>query len=480
MATAKDFKESDDDPKKEETDPTVRNILLIGASQNGKSALGNFLVTGKALDNSPVFGIGDGTMSCTTKWNAVRTQWTYSYLPPEILKQHQIHANEETAKQYEKRKLCTFKIIDTPGTGDVNTDKEAENMELVYNKLKEMRDHQEKLALALLVVKYPPFLSEELKANINFYKKMLPEVLNLNVYLVITNVEDNEAWIKKQTKGGKKHPSVIIKEIQNKIRIWLDKSYEIPIVTIDSLFDSDTPEEQNAIRVRELLLATCVTSPGISLNGMRLPKTKQMLEEDKLTIEKLKGTKDGIKQGMALIQVTVSKAADKIAAFSVLMQSKASLLKQYEEEYKAKNVENLMVIYSEPFTDRWHPITLAKQTFDVTTEFPIIDKRVARGTAEYEIDEEKHAKGKVYASLWRKLNCTLTLSTYSRYYYEKQITDLRRKIEFLKPELESVTNKFNDNTGDQKNFKAQLEAYRKQLVDIDKQIEDLKLEYIIL
>ena len=83
------------------------------------------------------------------------------------------------------RKLCTFKIIDTLGTGDVNTDKEAENMELIYNKLKEMRDQQEKLALALLVVKYPPFLSEELKANIIFYKKLLPEVMNLNVYLVI-------------------------------------------------------------------------------------------------------------------------------------------------------------------------------------------------------------------------------------------------------------------------------------------------------
>ena len=461
-------------------DPTVRNILLIGASQNGKSALGNFLVTGKALDNSPVFGIGDGTVSCTTKWNAASTQWTYSYLPPEILKQRQIHANEETAKKYEKRKLCTFNIIDTPGTGDVHTDKEAENMELVYNRLKEMRDKKEKLALALLVVKYPPFLSEELKANINFYKKMLPEVMNLNVYLVITNVEDNEVWLRKQTKGGQKDPNAIIKEIQNKIQSWLDKSYEIPIVTIDSLFDSDTPEEQNAIRVRELLLATCVTSPGISLNGMRLPKTQKMLEEDKRNIEKLQGMKDGIKQGMALIEVTLSKAADKIAAFSVLMQSKASLLKQYEEEYKDKNVENLVVIYSERFTDGWHPFSHATQTFDVTTEFPIRDKRVARGTAEYEINKDKHVKGKVYASLWTNLDCTLTLSTFSRYYYEKQITDLRGKIEILKPELESVTREFNDKSGDQRDFKAQLEAYRKQLVDIDKKLEELKLEYIIL
>ena len=90
---------------------------------------------------------------------------------------------------------------------------------------------------------------------------MLPES---HVYLVITNVENNEAWLRKQTRGGKKDPSTIIKEIQHKIQSWLDKSYEIPIVTIDSLFDSDTPEEHNAIQVRELLLATCVTSPGMN------------------------------------------------------------------------------------------------------------------------------------------------------------------------------------------------------------------------
>ena len=338
MATVQNFKDlkSNDDPVKEETDPTVRNILLIGASQNGKSALGNFLVTGKALDNSPVFGIGDGTMSCTTKLNAARAQWTYSYLPPEILKQHQIQDNEEEAKQHEKHKLCTFEIIDTPGTGDVNVNKEVENMELVYNRLKEMRDNQEELALALLVVKYPPFLSEELKANIIFYKKMLPEVMNLNVYLVITNVEDNEAWLKKQTKGGKKNPSTIIKEIQIEIQLWLEKNFEIPTVTIDSLFESDTPEEQNAVRVREILLATCVTSPGISLNGIRLPKTKRMLEEDKRNIEKLLGTKDGIHKGIALIEVSLSEVANKLADLSGKMEATASQLKQYEEEYADK------------------------------------------------------------------------------------------------------------------------------------------------
>ena len=463
-----------------EADPTVRNILLIGASQNGKSALGNFLVTAKALDNFPVFGIGDGTVSCTTKWKAERTQWTYNYLSLEVLNQSQIHTNPKEAKKFEKQQLCTFQIIDTPGIGDVNVDKEAENMEHVYEELREMKNRQQELALALLVVKYPPFLSEELKANINFYKKMLPDIWNLNVYLVITNVENNEAWLKKQTKGGQKDPRTIVKKIQKEIQSWLEKSYDIPMVTIDSLFDSDSPEEKSAVQVRELLLATCVNSPSISLNGMRLPKTKRMLEEDKRNIRELQGKKDGIKEGIILIEETLSETADKIAALSVQKEATASQLNQCKEEYEDKNGGKLVVIYSNRFTNELQLFSYSKQTFDVKTDFPIRDKIVARGTAVYEIDDDKHVKGMVYESIWKNLDCTLTLSTYSCYYYEKQITDLRVRISTLKAELESVTREFDDKSGDERDFKAQLEAYRKQLVDIDKQIEDLKLEYIIL
>ena len=123
-----------------------------------------------------------------------------------------------------------------------------------------------------------------------------------------------------------------------------------------------------------------------------------MLQKDKQNIEKLLGTKD-IQKGIGLIEVTLSKAADKIAACSASMESKASQLKQYEEENKDKNLENLVVIYSERFTDEWHVFVHAKQTFDVTTEFPIRDKRVARGIEEFEIDDEKHVKGLEYASL---------------------------------------------------------------------------------
>ena len=448
-----------------ETDQTVRNILLIGASQSGKSTLGNFLVTGKVLDTFPVFGIGDGTKSFTTAWNAVSTTWTYKYEYFSVgLKQRQIHIN----------------IIDTPGIGDDNVDKEAENMELLYKSLKEMRDKQEELALALLVVKYPSLMSDELKANINFYKKMLPDIWNLNVYLVITNMENNEAWVKKQTKGGQKDPRTIVKNIQKEIQSWLAKSYEIPMVTIDSLFDADSPEEKNAVQVRELLFATCVTSPSISLNKMRLPKTKRMLEDDKRNIEKLQGKKDGIKEGIVLIEATLSETASKIADFSVQKEATASQLKQCNEEYEDKNGEKLVVIYSERFSDGWHLFSFAKQTFDVKTDFPIKNKIVARGTAKYKIDDDRHVNGTVHASFWKNLDCTLTLSTYSRFYYEKEITDLCGRISTLKVELESVTRNFEDKSGDQEKFKAQLEAYRKQLVDIDKQIEDLKLEYIIL
>ena len=329
-----------------ERDPIVRNILLIGASQNGKSALGNFLVTGKAMDNSPVFRIGNGTASCSTNWTSKPTEWKYRYLPPEVLKQRQIYVDCDEATKHEKQTLCKFQIIDTPGTGDVNVNNEETNMKLLYNSLKIMKDKQEKLALALLVVKYASFLNEELKANIIYYKKMLPEIMNANVYLIITNVENNETWINKQLKGGKPHPKSIIEKIQQEIQNWLETSSEVPMFTIDSMFDPESLEEQNAIKIRELLFATCVTTPSITLNGMRFPKTKQQLEKNKREIEKFEGQKDGINKGIALIESNLKNTADKIAALSVAKEYTASKLTQLKEEYEAKNVDELVIIKS--------------------------------------------------------------------------------------------------------------------------------------
>ena len=470
---------------KVDKDSTVRNILLIGASQNGKSALGNFLVTGKPLGDHPVFAIGTGTLPCTAEWKAVKTQWTYqhSYSPTDVFNHFRNHANKGETK-FENQKLCTFQIIDTPGTGDVNADKESENMELLYNRLKEMRDKQEHLALALLVVKYPPFLSEELKANINFYKKMLPNIWNRNVYLVITNVEKNEAWLGKQSKGVNKDPNTIIKEIQKEIQSCLKISDEIPTVTIDSKFDSDTPEATNAVQIRELLLATCVTSPGICLNEMRLPKSKRMLEEDKRNINRLEGMKDGLNLNIASNEVSVREVAAKLADLSNKLEANTTKLKKYQKEFDEKNVKELCEIYCNRYTGEcyfWPNFFYRVNAgFDVQTEFPIRDKYVARGIAKYTINEEKHVKGKVYALPWNKLNCSITLYTYKQEYYRERLTQLSSKIATVKAENESLNRESNDKSHDQENFQSQLEAYKNQLDEIDKKLIELNLEYIIL
>ena len=62
----------------------------------------------------------------------------------------------------------------------------------------------------------------------------------------------------------------------------------------------------------------------------------------------------------------------------------------------------------------------------------------------------------------------------------ERLTFLITSIATLKVKLDTVKREFYDITLDRENFKARLEAYRKQLVDIDKKLEEVKLEYIIL
>lgn len=102
-------------------EPKVLNILLIGASQNGKSALANFLVTGKSnvQNNNRFFQVGSGMAACTQQMLSQTVTWNHKHLP-KMARKREILESDEMIQHSIWIARYSFRIIDTPGVGEAN------------------------------------------------------------------------------------------------------------------------------------------------------------------------------------------------------------------------------------------------------------------------------------------------------------------------------------------------------------------------
>lgn len=291
--------EDDDDDKNSSGDSrhllpdssnsAVYNILLIGASQNGKSALANFLVTGKSnmQIKNQTFQVGTGLRACTQRINSEIVTWKHRYLPEEAQTQEILEGKINT-KPYVKTTGHSFKIIDTPGIGDANKEKEEEHMEMLYSALKKMRDDGEELSLALFVVKYPPFITKEYVEDIRFYRKLLPQLMQNNVMLAVTAVKNDPEWVEEQKVSGV-DPKKNIEDIRQLVTDKLGKESPVAVVTLKSSYLSS--DEKAAHQARNTIFEDCIILPKVPLHELRMPKTNKQLADDSRTLECLKGIK---------------------------------------------------------------------------------------------------------------------------------------------------------------------------------------------
>lgn len=469
---------------KVEIDRYVRNIMLIGPSQNGKSSLANFLVSGKALSDNPkdvLFPIGDGTTSVTKEFSVKAAEWTYKYLPPEHANTKGILGSVNAMAQFQICMQCTFQVIDTPGIGGSDEDAEQDAMTEVYDILHRMKKGGEKFSLALLVLKYPPFLDADLERHVKFYKKMIPDFMHSNLMLVVTDVHMSETWVRSKTRGGAHPPNEVIKSIRKKLQQWLDLKDLPPTFSIDSLFEKDTAESDNAVFVRTKIFEFCMKAPDVELRRVSLPKTTALLNADELKISLRRGQKIVISKRIQDAEVELDSESKTFDKLRQKLQKAKSSLHESNVELKKKDCDVLCKIYSQRFTQEWSICGWAKVNFDIRTSHPINEKRLeGKGSVAYFTDKKKNIKGILYSPFWRSLDRNLVLLTVSKHYYKEEIISLKEKVSNTGRKCEDLEREVNDRRSKINKQKTELKKLQQTLSDIDNEIQFLSNKYLHL
>lgn len=477
-----------------ENDPVEKIILLIGPSQNGKSTFANFLVRGCSLYNQEaiIFPIGTGIEECTKNWDSRTIDWTdFS----------EEFKDKENASSEKITKNCTIRIIDTPGTGGTDEDNEEKNMQLIFDGLLKIRKSgQQKLSFVLLFVKYPQLLTNQLKRNIEFYKKMIPEIMNSNLILIITHVKQSKNWIAGQMIGGRPAPEVLFNKIREEVQQLMGLANNVLMMeTIDSFCSSGSEEEKHAIGVRMRILNKCtdVNTPGVSLNTLRLPKTKQILDKDKLEIIRLQSERIGIIRSIEQFKRQISEITTNLIEITKRIKNTESQLEESESELKRLNTFDLIEIKNKSIAPEkcckfnccicccccfstcfslWlnYPI-------NITASFPIRKTNLSKGfVLDNTHTNENHIGGRVIGPFWSKSVLTVQVYTYKKDQHRDDITRLENEIDSLTKDMNLHNEQLQKKSQEASKLETSLETFQNRVTEIDETIKCLSSEYISL
>jgi GTPase SAR1 family protein len=449
-------------------DHRVYSLLLIGTSGSGKSTLGNFLVDDQVWERyppDPTFEMGNGIRSCTR-------------VPASKIVKHKYLSGVDGPDVTLTQKTTSIRITDTPGIGDTRDDvTDSRLMETMFEELCSSRNNE--VACAVLVVEMPTLFDAQCKSNLLFYQNLLRGLFRRNIVIVVTHMSQTPSARKKMSFSGV-DPDDRLKEMQQEIKTSLLLGHDIPIFTIESLC-LDKVDKMHAQQVRQLLFDRCVSIPGIAFATTLFPKPPSWQATDLLAIEELNGESIGTRDGI-ISALNLDPANQFWQAYDVgeKLRLARSLLDVLQRELDEKDNDGLVLMSETPHTDTWHFFSGSSANFDIHTPFEIKDLSVSGGAVKFTTEEATYVAGSFSRGVWKKLNATLTLSTYNRIMFRKDIEQLERQIKSIKSNLYENQQRYTCIKSEAPKSKKALKEFKQFLKSQDRKILMLERKFLTL
>eukprot|EP01117_Protostelium_nocturnum_P015050 TRINITY_DN5797_c0_g1_i1.p1 TRINITY_DN5797_c0_g1~~TRINITY_DN5797_c0_g1_i1.p1 ORF type:complete len:565 (-),score=87.61 TRINITY_DN5797_c0_g1_i1:386-2080(-) len=430
----------------------MKNIILIGSSQNGKSALANFLLYGKQPENpnpdDVIFVVGDGLTSCTSEPQSGFVEWEHR-TPDlsddtrerviELAESVKDSNGEKDQSEQVQQKINwkvqkdTIRILDTAGVSD-SEGKESQNMIKLYQELANITDENQELSCAALVIKFPQLLDKDYLDNLRFYKKLFPQLFDGgNVIIVVTDCNaENKAWKKKQARTG--HPvEEVLKKMEQIFQNTLEIGHHIPMFTIDSFADPEDEKEdfQNAQNVRSLIFGRAFDVRGIKMKSLMFPKPTAWKSFDKSIMDNIRKKREGIQVGFKITDKIYLDIMQKAMKQLVFVEEQRSTLKQIEQRLSLLDSNSSHIFFDKSFFQIFGPFWWSSESFEIKSHCTF-DVKCSNGfiTGNYSLNQT-YFKGKIYSYWFTNLNATVTATAKKRDYFADAISMLKRRRDEL-------------------------------------------------
>ena len=255
-------------------------ILLIGSTGNGKSTLGNYLL------NPDDEHISKKQTFVTARDNKPQTQ----------------HVQPVTAKvSVTGHGDSEITVIDTPGLNE-GAVRDLEHMICIVQGLKERKE----IKACILVVKFNSKIDAQYKATVEYYSKLLPDLFENNVAIVMTDFATDERSIQMRRKQG-----IDVEQVKNntvrEIVECADMTYSPILFTIDCLpYDSDEQELNRGIR--DALLEFIFLQKPTEVIKLKVAKPDYIQKADDVKKSKFEGEITGYNERLQHVHKNAKEA----------------------------------------------------------------------------------------------------------------------------------------------------------------------------
>ena len=427
-------------------------LLLIGSTGMGKSTLGNYLIDPSEEHTNP----GLRQTFKTAESNQPETK----------------HIQVASVKAYKN-----MKVMDTPGLND-DHQFDIYHMAMLVGKLQQFQ----RITSCAIVIKFQTKIDAQFCSTIRYYSKLLPQLFENNVFIVMTDFQEGETAHKRRQRMGidvKKNTKTIVREI----RKLANMMYNPTVFRIDCLPIDDESSQYNA-NVRSCILDYVFTrQTSIDVTNLKVCKSDYVKQKDEAAIAVLNGNLEGYTERL----IEMEKGAEELVRdiesdFAQLNKNEESLTRK-KIRLRQLNTEDLVTIKQYNFSHEWS-ISKDIHHIDYLSEKPIKDvEEWSQGNVEWEVHvntDDNRVTGKLTIYPFRRSFASLAIKTFRKLENQRDIVRLETDISDLKANIEKLSAQLKERQEESGVYAAEVEALNQKIISLNKEKEKYFTDYMTL
>ena len=431
-----------------------KSLLLLGATGNGKSALGNYLIDPSKEHIIP----GKGQTFATAKSNFPETK-------------------EVQSGRVRDNNFYNITIIDTPGLNDSDEKDLAHMIDLVKN-LREVKG----ITACAIVCSFDGKIDEPFKMTIEYYGKLLPQIFENNVFVVMTKVKHGES-----ADADREMQGIVLEEnkknIQDKVAGFAKLRFEPKVFMIDSLpRSSDRSACAVSLRIRSDILAFVSKMNSINTSRLYIAKTPYIRQKDREMLGFLKSEQMEHEDNLIEKERKAKEVRTHRAGLISVLGDEGTDFNQCRRELDMKDTDDLIPCEEKALQIPWYYLKKGIH-FEIISAHKIAYVEMQktdhlRSTSIRATDQE--VKGSIKGTFLKPMHAKLTINTHKKHLHATEIAKLREKERNLRENMEALEEEFKRCSihGQETTYNDEIKTYQRKIEEVQSRIQACEGEYM--
>lgn len=422
----------------EDSDDTA--FLLVGSTGQGKSSLGNFLLT--------------------DPYATTATRTRPQFQPA--------RSNKPQTRRVEYRHVMGrgVRVVDTPGLNESDCD-DLEHMIDVVKVLQRLKY----ISACILCIRFESKIDTQYKTTIDYYRNLLPTLFEANVVIVVTNYQTDSRSDKLRKMQGIDVDEVITNFQKEVIEIG-HMTYRPQVFKIDSLPMDDAERQLSANTRKAIFDYIKDTLIPVDVRGLMVAKTAALLHLDAEKVAELEGEITGYNKRLQEVNQQAEEVLNQIEAKEKVMTEMKIELDQLKLELQSMDTEEPTISAQWSLEQGRKLFRKPTKDFKIMSEWPVIDfTKWDNGDLVWsEIRQEGNTlQGTVTGKFSHGLYASVILWTSKRFKYATNIDSLRTAILKKEDDLAESRQQYSE-------YKARQNKHTQAIRDLEKYIEDVNVK----